>query len=283
MISISVRLIVDTAERFARSSATTLQEADPECNMLRRAAMSARPAARIDRILRPVHRYIWRDSDRRVRKLLAFAEVESGGGRDILRAAEVTPDPLLRRLYLEHAIDELRHGVLFRERGAALARRRPQLTGRGGNPLPGGHGLDDLAITDADDDQLLAFLHVAEKAAAGRFAVYRELVDDDPATQAIFEEILHDEVFHMNYTYTQLARVAPQGYRRHIWRARGSRLWKRYVRLAAALGMAIGSVLLLVQYFVVLPVFAWMARRTQRHEPSGFVPARRPTDPMSAY
>ena len=27
------------------------------------------------------------------------------------------------------------------------------------------------------------------------------------ATRAIFETILHDEVFHMNYTYTQLARV----------------------------------------------------------------------------
>src|SRR5262245_11254945 len=59
-------------------------------------------ATLIDRLLRPIHRWIWRDTNRRVRKLLAFAEVESGGGRDILRAAETTPDPLLRRLYLEH-------------------------------------------------------------------------------------------------------------------------------------------------------------------------------------
>ena len=63
------------------------------------------PLARIaplDRILRPVHQWVWSDFDRRVRKLLAFGEVESDGGRDILRAAELTPDPLLRRLYLEH-------------------------------------------------------------------------------------------------------------------------------------------------------------------------------------
>src|ERR1700675_2105629 len=101
--------------------------------------------ARVDRILRPVHRWVWGDFDRRVRKLLAFAEVETDGGRDILRAAEVTPDPLLRRLYLEHAIDELHHGDLFRQRGEALLRTRPTSarTLFTGSPLPGGHGLDD--------------------------------------------------------------------------------------------------------------------------------------------
>src|SRR5512138_3363643 len=118
-----------------------------------------------DGLLRPVHRWVWGDFDRRVRKLLAFADVETDGGRDILRAAEVTPDPLLRRLYLEHAIDELHHGDLFRERGAALWRsrgpaRHAVLTG---NPLPGGHGLDDLHIDGEPDHRLLAFLHIAEK------------------------------------------------------------------------------------------------------------------------
>jgi hypothetical protein len=82
--------------------------------------MPVLPAAPVDWMLRPVHRWIWGDHDRRVRKLLTFGEVETDGGRDILRAAEMTPDPLLRRLYLEHAIDELRHGDMFRRRGAAL-------------------------------------------------------------------------------------------------------------------------------------------------------------------
>src|SRR5499427_9945498 len=102
--------------------------------------MPAERRAPIDQLMRPVHQWVWADSDRRVRKLLAFAEVETDGGRDILRAAELTPDPLLRRLYLEHAIDELRHGVLFRERGAALVRARGtrRQTFFDGNPLPGG-------------------------------------------------------------------------------------------------------------------------------------------------
>src|SRR4051812_49979602 len=112
----------------------------------------------LDRILWPVHRWVWSDFDRRVRKLIAFSKVEGAGGRDILRAAELTPDPLLRRLYLEHAIDELRHADLFRDRGAALLQRRAagSTTLFNASPLPGGHGLDDLSIEGEPDHRLLA-------------------------------------------------------------------------------------------------------------------------------
>ena len=245
------------------------------------------PGAYLDRMMRPVHKWVWADLDRRVRKLLMFAEVETDGGRDILRAAEVTPDPLLRRLYLEHAIDELRHGDLFRERGAALLQRLPARSNGlfSGTPLPGGHGLDDLAIDGEPDYRLLAFLHVAEKSAAGRFEIYRQVVDDDPSTRAIFEQILRDEVFHMNYTYTQLARIAPRSYRRHVWSARASRVWKRYLRVAAALAAVFGTVSLAIIYFVLLPPFAYLARRAERREPRGWAPiSAGPADsPASQY
>jgi hypothetical protein len=230
---------------------------------------------RVDRALRPVHRWIWGDFERRVRKLLSFAEVESDGGRDILRAAEVTSDPLLRRLYLEHAIDELHHGNLFRDRGAALLRARsmPSSVGSNASWLPSaGHGLDDLRIEDESDESLLAFLHLSEKAAAARFTIYRDVVVDDPPTRAVFEEILHDEVFHMNYTYTQLARISPQTYKRRLWRARASRLWKRYLRVAAALAGVVGTIVLTIQYFVLLAPFAWLARRAERRERAGWTP-----------
>ena len=228
----------------------------------------------LDRLMRPVHQWVWRDGDRRLRKLLTFGDVETDGGRDILRAAEVTPDPLLRRLYLEHAIDELRHGDMFRERGAALLRRRGSARGLSldGNPLPGGHGLDDLRIDGQPDHRLLAFLHVAEKSAAGRFTIYRELVDDDPPTRAIFEQILRDEVFHMNYTYMQLTRIAPKTYRRHVWHARAKRLWNRYLRVAAAVAGLMGGALLTVIYFVLLPPFAWLAKRAAKREHGGWTP-----------
>src|SRR5215469_11663926 len=231
-----------------------------------------RPTA-ADRMLAPVHRWIWSDADRRVQKLLRFGETETDGGRDILRAAEVTSDPLLRRLYLEHAIDEFRHGVLFRSRAAALlkvsaSRSNPGF--QGAWLAPGGHGLDDLQVDGESDSDMLAFLHLSEKAAASRFTVYRDVMENDPPTRAVFEEILHDETFHMGYTLTQLARIEPQQHKRHLWRARLSRLWKAYLRLATGLAGILGSILLTIQYFVLLPPFAWLAKRAARRERSGW-------------
>src|SRR5216683_3452555 len=102
-----------------------------------------------DRMLAPIHRWIWRDSKRRVQKLLRFGETETDGGRDILRAAELTSDPLLRRLYLEHAIDEFRHGVLFRQRAGTVLCELPSCSKPAWHAdwlAPGGHGLDDLQV-----------------------------------------------------------------------------------------------------------------------------------------
>jgi hypothetical protein len=227
-------------------------------------------------MLAPLHRWIWSDTDRRVQKLFRFGETETDGGRDILRAAEVTSDPLLRRLYLEHAIDEFRHGVLFRHRAAELLKTSHANSGFQVDWLaPGGHGLDDLQVDGESDSDMLAFLHLSEKAAASRFTVYRDVMERDPPTREIFEEILHDETFHMGYTLTQLARVEPQRHRRHLWRARLSRLWKAYLRLATAVAGILGSLLLTIQYFVLLAPFAWLAKRAAGREQGGWamVPA----------
>src|SRR5260221_3933177 len=115
--------------------------------------------AYLDKMMRPVHRWVWADLDRRVRKLLMFAEVETDGGRDILRAAEVTPDPLLRRLYPGHAIDEVRHRDLFRERGGALLHTRPPGNGLfNGTPPSRCHRLGQLPIDRRTRPRLLALL-----------------------------------------------------------------------------------------------------------------------------
>jgi len=223
--------------------------------------------------MKPVHRWIWGDVERRVQKLLRFSETEIDGGRDILRAAELTSDPVLRRLYLEHAIDEFRHGLMFRQRAGSVLRQLPLRSKRTLQldwPAPGGHGLDDLQIDKESDGSLLAFLHLSEKAAASRFTIYRDVMQHDPPTRAIFADILNDERFHMNYTLTHLVRVAPERHRRHLWRARLSRLWKGYLRLATALASVTGTLILTVQYFVLLPPFAWLAKRAARRESPGW-------------
>jgi rubrerythrin len=218
---------------------------------------------------------VFRDGWRRGKKLLRFAETEADGGRDLARAAEITNDALLRRLYLRHASDEQRHADLFRQRGKMLLSSLPAPIGptlEANWLAPGERGLDDLRVDAENDDTLLAFLHLSERAAAERFAVYERVLASDPDTQRVFAEILRDEAFHMNYTHAQLQRVCPKKYGTKLLVARAKRLWKGYLRVATAIASVLGAVMLLAQYFLVLPVFAWLARRAAHREPLGFVP-----------
>lgn len=225
-------------------------------------------------LLGPLHRWVWVDPARRARKLLRFAETEAEGGRDLVRAAEVTCDPLLRRLFLFHARDEQRHAELFHRRGAALlhALSGPSRSRYRADWLaPGERGLDDLRIEQLDDGALLAFLHLSEKSAATDFASYRDVLERDPSTRAVFEEVLQDEAYHMNYTLLQLVRVSPQRHRLILWRARLSRLWKGYLRLALALAGVISGLILTILYFTLLVPFGYLAKRAARQEPTGWL------------
>jgi len=225
-------------------------------------------------MLQLLHRWIWRDPERCARKLLTFAETEADGGRDLVRAAELTEDPTLRRLFTIHAAEEEKHAQLFRTRGAALLQSLPD---RSSARLqlnwvsPGERGLDDLRVHAESDAGLLAFLHLSEKSAAGHFATYVDALKDDPLTSNVFKEVLKDETFHMNYTLAQLTRVAPQRHGLFLWKARASRLWKAYLRVASAIAGVMGTVILTLQYFILLPPFALLAKRAARREPQGWV------------
>jgi hypothetical protein len=226
-------------------------------------------------ILRVVHRRIWDNDALRARNLLRFGRTEADGARDLVRAAETTADPILRRVFMLHAKDEYHHADLFRRRGTDILlsldpRARPS---PGGEWLaPGERGLDDLRVGDETDATLLAFLHLSEKSAADEFALYRDALSADPATRMVFEQVLRDETFHMNYTFAQLGRIAPGRRGLLLWRARLSRLWKGYLRVAAALASLMSGVLLTVLYLVVVPLFALAAKRAERREPAGWRP-----------
>ena len=231
--------------------------------------MSVTPSL-VDRSLRPLHRWVWAERGRRARKLLRFAETERSGGREIARAAECTSDPILRRLLLRHAQDEERHAELFGARGRALRKGAPSSQLEANWLAPGERGLDELRADRLSERALLAFLHLSEKAAARRFALYRQVLGADPETSAVFAEVLADEEFHMTYTRTQLERVATGRRGRALWRARGARIWKAYLRLAAALAGLLGHLVLTIQYFVLVPPFALLARRAARRERAGW-------------
>jgi rubrerythrin len=237
----------------------------------------------LDTLLRPLHRWVWLDAHRRGKKLLRFAETEASGGRDLSRAAELTEDALLRRLYLRHSEDEHRHAALFRGRAREVLRGVAGSAFEANWLAPGERGFDDLRIEEKSPDTLLAFLHLSEKAAAGRFALYQSLLSNDPQTRDLFGRILEDEAFHMSYTRSQLARVSPQKQGLRLWQSRAGRIWTAYLRLATAIASAFGTVVLTAQYFLVLPVFALLARRSSRNEPDGFAKPRTGTDLKSQY
>ena len=235
--------------------------------------MKAAPST-MDRLLTPVHRWVWSDPQRRARKLLTFSATEEDGAHDISRAAELTPDASLRRLYLRHASDEQRHAILFRWRGRQLLDSSRAPVFEANWLAPGERGLDDLDVRSEADETLLAFLHLSEKAAAGRFAVYEKVLACDPQTRAVFGRVLRDEEYHMTYTRQQLARLTPRKQGVRLWQARAGRLWKAYLRVASALASVLGSVMLAIQYFVLLPVFVFFARRAALREPEGFFSSR---------
>jgi len=235
--------------------------------------MRAEPSA-TDLLLAPVHRWVWSDVQRRARKLLTFSKTEEDGAHDISRAAELTRDPSLRLLYLRHAADEQLHAVLFRRRGRELLDSSRAPVFEANWLAPGERGLDDLDVRSESDESLLAFLHLSEKAAAGRFVVYEKVLASDPQTRAVFARILKDEEYHMTYTRKQLARLTPRKQGLRLWQARAGRLWNAYLRVASALASLLGTAMLAVQYFLILPVFAGLARRSARREKEGFVPAR---------
>ena len=58
---------------------------------------------------------IWRSPAKMAAKLEGFAATESGSALDMFKAAELTDDPRLRRLFFRHALDEARHARMFHE------------------------------------------------------------------------------------------------------------------------------------------------------------------------
>ena len=74
----------------------------------------------------------------------------------------------------------------------------------------------------------------------------------------------------MTYTRRELERVAPERAGGRLWMARLRRFWKGYLRVAAGLAGLFGAIILTLQYFLILPVFAVIARRVAAKEPEGW-------------
>lgn len=236
---------------------------------------------------------LWKDPERRIRTLESFSKTEEDGGLDLLAAARRVADPELKKSLEVHARDERRHAELFRRRASelrAVASSAPSAgqdsmraydlaRGRSATDVDA-HGFFTAGLCDElGDIAYVAMLHVAEKRAATLFAQHRDAVPDDPATRAIFEEILNDEKFHVAYTGNFLKTWRKQG-RTHevkaaLRRAKGDRFLGAWKRFGARSAGTFGRAVLFVLYWTVLTPFALMARK--RKTPSGFRAGVAPT------
>jgi hypothetical protein len=224
-------------------------------------------------------RALWSEPSRKLRTLESFARTEADGGRDIAAAARRAQDEELRAHLERHAADEVRHAELFRSRARELRaasgagpQRDDELDprfdlarGRPSNEVDG-HGFLKLALFDElGEVAYVAMLHVAEQRAAALFEKHAHALGDDPATQAIFLEILKDEKYHVAYTGATLKRWRAQGRAREVGgalkSARGSRLLDGWKRLGMRSTAGLGRVVLFVAYYTAAAPFALALRR----------------------
>lgn len=255
-----------------------------------------RRAARTCSRLRQVR--VWSDPYRKYRTLISFSETEEDAGKDLVRAGRRIDDPVLRSHVERHAADEMRHAKLFRARAAEVAgehrlpvageddSRRPFDLARARPGLElDSHGFYAAGLIDELGElEYVAMLHRVEQKAADLFEGFREANSADPATRAVFDEILRDERYHVAYTGRFLERWRAEGrgaevdaalarIDAHRWLA----AWKRIGARSAA---GFSHAALHVLYWTAAAPFALAARRAL---PSGWQEPRAERDPARRF
>ena len=234
--------------------------------------------------LRLRSRATWADPARTLATLESFARTEEDGGRDIATAARRVVDGELRGHLLRHAQDELKHADLFRRRaselrGAGIAEAGSEAKGARAYDLTRGrptsevdaHGFFKVGLLDElGEVPYVAMLHVAERKAADLFTLHRDLTRGDPATCAIFEEILRDEHYHVAWTAAMLKRWRESGRESEVKgalkAARTSRFMGGWKRLGARSAAGFGRAVMMVAYLTLLLPFGLAARRRRAGE-----------------
>lgn len=216
-------------------------------------------------LVRLVAPLVWRSPRRIARKLESFAATEAGSALDMLKAAELCPDPRLRRLFFRHALDEARHAGLFRDQARAVA---PSVR-RAASEYDLVHATRQNLYERLGLLPFLAFVYVAERRGERQFRALAAHFRDDPALQALFQRIAKEERFHVAYARAQLRRLERNGRAREVRRAlaaaRLKRAWEAWRRAGRRLGDGVARVLLGLIYLVVLPLFVLFARRDPAH------------------
>jgi len=220
----------------------------------------------------------WRSDLRIATKLHGFAMTEQGSALDMFKAAELATDPQERRLYLRHALDEARHARRFREEALALVPTSRPREHEVRHALP-----QDLYAT-LGRERFLAFVHLSEARAHQQFQVLARHFEGVPGHERIarlFHELAWEERFHVAYSRHLLARSFAEHERerrvdRALAREQRALAWAAWKRAGVRLGGRATTVLMLLVFVVVLPLFALVLRLANKGAPP---PAWHPPTP----
>lgn len=205
---------------------------------------------------------VWRSLAHSARKLHGFALAEQGSAIDLSMAAQLATDPERAAMYLQHAMDESRHAVMFQRRAGELAVKR-------GMPSYGAPRADvDHLFSTLGEVAFVAFVHRGERRARTQFEVYQRYFEahDDPKTASVFARVLDDERRHEAYTGELLVRLSgsERAARRELARSvrwELKRSWLRHGR--AVSGYAFTATMWLL-YVLVAPLALVMRARAPR-------------------
>lgn len=178
-----------------------------------------------------------------------FAEVERDSAHQFAFAAQQAEDVTVKAQLMLNSMEEHRHAQLFE----GFARSQ------GVRPIPATsrHRLiDELGGLP----RFLAYAHVAEQAVYADFAAYAR-ASNLPAFRTLFEHIRADEREHGAGCLDMLERTrGAESLTRLLLRARSKRFYEGLLRISEAVGACVGSILLVLVYFL-FSAFAYRAAR----------------------
>ncbi|MCB9665490.1 MAG: hypothetical protein H6732_15365 [Alphaproteobacteria bacterium] len=219
-------------------------------------------------VLRWISRLVFLLPGRAAAKMAEFSHTEYGSGLDMLAATALTGSRARRRLYFQHALDELEHARLFRERASALAgphgRALAILADHARVVEHGIHTKEPLFST-MEEPEFLAFVWIHERNGERQFRTYADILKADAETSAMFGRIFVDERFHVTYSRTELDRLGqPERVRKAVWAIRLRRLRDAWLRLGHVMGEGMAWLWLSLAYLLLVGPFSLVASVSER-------------------
>jgi len=219
-----------------------------------------------------VSSFVWRLPGKTSLKLAGFSHTEQGSGLDMLAATEETQRRDMRARYFRHALDELKHAVMFKSRATELAPVAKSRTSAvlNDSDFIATHGINqsESLFQQLGELEFLAFVWVAEKRAVEQFDVYTDILKKDTVTVALFDEIFGDERFHVSYSRAELDRYAADGQEKEvklaISRVKRRRLLEIWLRFSRVLGDFMSQLWLGIIFLLIVGPSSLFAKLTER-------------------